>query len=312
MGMLIWIRGDEPSSGAALSAEIAASIRQHGGACACLPLREIRRALTPSDQVSRQDVEIVDRAITFIVSQVVTAGIPVIVDGTGEVDGHRLTADLPADVRVGEVWVSSDGEAPDRGVAHRALAAARERTSPVGWAIWITGRPGSGKTTIAAHLARALASRNVYVRVLDLASARRAMLSNRTGSESELGIVHRAIAHAAHLLTDAGLHVVIDATAHRRAWRESARAMIPRFAEVELVCPPEICADRERAVRWHLGPSCTPAGACVEGAPDIVLDYEESRRPELRLRTDIHTPDVSADEVQMLVTRLFADATLVR
>jgi adenylylsulfate kinase-like enzyme len=38
------------------------------------------------------------------------------------------------------------------------------------WAIWITGRPGSGKTTLATRVAEALQTRPVTVKVLDLAA----------------------------------------------------------------------------------------------------------------------------------------------
>ena len=54
------------------------------------------------------------------------------------------------------------------------------------------------------------------------------------------------------LLTDAGVSVIVDATAPRRVWREAARAMIPSFAEIQLLCPTDVCLERERAVRWGL------------------------------------------------------------
>jgi predicted kinase len=53
-------------------------------------------------------------------------------------------------------------------------------------------------------------------------------------------------------LVDAGVPVIVDATAHRRAWRELARATIPNFAEVSC------------AVRWR---SASSASARGPGAP---------------------------------------------
>ena len=47
-------------------------------------------------------------------------------------------------------------------------------------------------------------------------------------------------------LVETDTPVLIDATAHRRVWRDLVRAVVPRFAEVQLVCPLEVCQERER------------------------------------------------------------------
>jgi len=98
--------------------------------------------------------------------------------------------------------------------------------------------------------------------------------------------------------------VILDATAPRRAWRQTAREWITHFAEVQLDCPSEICAERERAVRWHLGDALAEEAGDTAVRPDIVLDYEESWHPDLRLRT--HAPDLTTtvDQVVQLARRL--------
>jgi adenylylsulfate kinase len=175
-----------------------------------------------------------------------------------------------------------------------------------GWAIWITGRPGSGKSTVAERVAQTLSAREMPVRVLDLAAVRRRLLPDRRGSEAELEIVHRALAYAAKLLTEVGVAVIVDATAPRRAWRQAARNMIPRFAEVQLLCPSEVCVERERAARWRLGldGAADPRRPPAPAEPDVVVDYEESLRPELVLRTDIHDAWAAAQQVLFLAQRL--------
>ena len=180
-----------------------------------------------------------------------------------------------------------------------------------GWAIWITGRPGSGKTTLAERVAEQLASDDIPVKVLDVGAVRRFLLHGSPGSEAEQEIAHRALAYAAKLLSDAGVAVIVDATAPRRVWRETARELIPRFAEVQLVCPADVCVERERAARWGLG-SERSAGRpqpAAGAAPDIALDYEESLRPELVVRTDIHDLWSAVRQVLFLVRRLRRAAT---
>jgi adenylylsulfate kinase len=171
-----------------------------------------------------------------------------------------------------------------------------------GWAIWITGRPGSGKSTLAQRVTRALRERGTRVRLLDLAPVQRFLLDGRPGDPAEQDLVHRVLAYTAKLLTEAGVSVVVDATAGRRAWREAARGLIPCFAEVQLLCPTEICLERERAVRWGLTFEAPPASAAPR--PDIAIDYEESMRPDLVIRTDVYDADAAAERVLFVIQRL--------
>ena len=170
------------------------------------------------------------------------------------------------------------------------------------WAIWITGRPGSGKTTLATHVVESIASWPVTTKILDLGAARRAIVGRAWAAEAAEEIVHRALAYTAKLLTEAGVVVVVDATAPRRAWRDTAREWIAHFAEVQLVCPPDLCAAREQAARWGL--SGARAGVAAALAPDVALDYEESLHPELRIHT--HGPELMSivEEVVLLARRL--------
>jgi adenylylsulfate kinase len=171
-----------------------------------------------------------------------------------------------------------------------------------GWAIWITGRPGSGKSTLATRVAEAVRERGARVRLLDLAPVPRFLLGGQPGGEAEQDIVHRALAYAAKLLTEAGVSVIVDATAARRAWRDAARALIPCFGEVQLLCRSEVCLERERAVRWGLTFETVAAPAVAK--PDIAIDYEEATRPELAIRTDVYDAHAAAERVLSMLQRL--------
>jgi len=206
--------------------------------------------------------------------------------------------------------VQSLGEAVEQVVHLAARLVMRTADAPdaegsgePGWAIWITGRPGSGKSTLAQRVSEALRDRGTRVRLLELAPVQQLLLGGQPASLAEQDLVHRVLAYAAKLLTEAGVSVIVDATARRRAWREAARDLIPCFAEIQLLCPTEICLERERAVRWGLtfepsGPQ--PAAA----APDIDLDYEESPRPDLAIWTDVHDVQAATERVLVVIQRL--------
>jgi len=192
-----------------------------------------------------------------------------------------------------------------------ADAGAAPRVPGGGWAIWISGLPGSGKTTLACAVGAALAGTGVPVRVLDLGGLRQFLLAGQPESDVTREIVHRALAYTAKLLTEAGVAVLVDATAPRRAWRELARELIERFAEVQLVCPRELCVERERAVRWRLGGRRpAPSAGRAAARPELVLDYEPSLRPDLTLHTDLQDPGSAVEEILRLARRLHRTAVV--
>jgi len=171
-----------------------------------------------------------------------------------------------------------------------------------GWAIWITGLPGSGKTTIASAVAEVLARDGVRARVLELGDLLGFIGECCYTPLADL-IAHRALIYAAKVLSEAGVAVIVDATAPARAWRELARELIPRFAEVQLLCPGEICATRERAVRWRLIGCTHSPPRRHHSAPDIVLAYEPALRPDATIHTDLSDPQ-SAAAVVLRLARL--------
>ena len=175
------------------------------------------------------------------------------------------------------------------------------------WAVWITGLPGSGKSVIAATTAEMLEAWDCPVAVLELDQIRRVITPHPTYSDPEREAVYRALVHIGAGLVEAGIPVIFDATAHRRAWRELARTTIRDFAEIQLICPLEICRQREAARVDSRAPSGIYARAGRRGSrvPGVDVTYELARSPELMLDTKDLPVEAAAAEIVSIVTTRF-------
>jgi adenylylsulfate kinase len=180
----------------------------------------------------------------------------------------------------------------------------------VSWAIWITGPPGSGKSSIARAAAALVRARGEQVTLLELDAIRRKITPTPQYTDAERDLVYRALGYMAATLVEAGVPVIVDATAHRRAWREAARAAIPRFAEVQLCCPLDVCRERERTRPRGHAPAGIYARAGRPGAtvPGVDVPYEPAVAPDLKIDTTVDDVGTAAGKVAALASRLAASA----
>jgi len=166
-----------------------------------------------------------------------------------------------------------------------------------GIAIWITGLPGSGKSTIADALKKALKE----FTILRMDELRKIVTPEPSYSDSEREIVYRSLVYLAKTLTELGHDVIIDATGNLRRWRELARQLIPGYSEVYLRCPIEKCMERERQ---RLEAREAPKDIYKKGAagwpvPGMVVPYEEPLNPEIVIDTD----KISIEDIVALIER---------
>jgi len=173
-----------------------------------------------------------------------------------------------------------------------------------GIAIWITGLPGSGKSTIADAFKKA----HPEFIVLRMDELRKVITPEPTYSDPEREIVYRALVYIAKKLTDLDHHVVIDATGNLRRWRELARLLMPRYIEVYLKCPFELCTQREkqRLERHEAPKDIYKKGAEGWPVPGMVVPYEEPLNPEITVDTGKTSLEDSIAKIEKEIARFIS------
>lgn len=178
------------------------------------------------------------------------------------------------------------------------------RDNVSGIALWITGLPGSGKSTIA----EAFKNTHPEFIILRMDELRKVVTPEPTYSDPEREIVYRSLVFLAKKLTDLGHHVVIDATGNLRRWRDLARGIIPKYIEVYLRCPIELCMKREnqRLERREAPKDIYKKGAEGWPVPGMVVPYEEPLNPEIVVDTDKTSIEDSIAKIEGGIARFIS------
>lgn len=183
-----------------------------------------------------------------------------------------------------------------RNIVWQPGSVGRKQRPSRGGTVWFTGLSGSGKTTIAAAVERALVSAGRPAYLLDGDNLRHGLNGDLGFSAEDRAENVRRIAHVAQLMADAGLVVLVPVISPYRAGRQWARdihraADLP-FVEVFVDAPIEACMERDvkglyaRAIAGEI-PQFT-------GVSD---PYEAPENPELHIKTDEETPETSVASV---------------
>lgn len=137
-----------------------------------------------------------------------------------------------------------------------------------GVVVWFTGLPSSGKSTLAREV-RALVPGAV---MLDSDDVRAALRPVPGYDDDARTAFYETLARLAALVASQGFVVLVPATAHKRAFRELAREVAPRFVEVFVDTPLEECKRRDAKGLYASGQKLVP-GVGVAFEPPLAPDF---------------------------------------
>ncbi len=161
--------------------------------------------------------------------------------------------------------------------------------------LWMTGLPGSGKSTISGELLVSLRNRGRDAFGLDGDVLRLGLNRDLGFSDDDRSENIRRTAEVARLMVDAGLVVVVSLISPFRCDREFARSRFAsgQFCEIFVDAPLEVCERRDPK-----GLYAKARRGELTRMTGIDSPYEPPEHPDLHLHTD--SDDVGACVEQVL------------
>lgn len=175
----------------------------------------------------------------------------------------------------------------------------RERLNgATGKVIWLTGLSGSGKSTVANALEKALHDAGQRTYILDGDNVRHGLNRDLGFSDADRVENIRRVAEVAKLMLDAGLVVITAFISPFRGDREMARKLIGNddFFEIHISTPLEICEERDPKGLYRKARNGELPNLTGIGSP-----YETPVSPELKIDTSTCSLDES---VQRILARI--------
>jgi len=169
-------------------------------------------------------------------------------------------------------------------------------TDRKGFALWLTGLSGAGKSTVAQTLAPQLRSRGVPVEVLDGDEVRTNLSKGLGFSKEDRDTNIRRIGYVSRLLSRNGVGVITAAIAPYREVRNEVRNSVQQdgtaFIEVFIECPLEVLIERDVKGLYRRA-----LAGDIEGFTGVSDPYEEPLSPEVIIHSARESVDLSVARV---------------
>jgi bifunctional enzyme CysN/CysC len=160
--------------------------------------------------------------------------------------------------------------------------------------LWFTGLSGSGKSTIANLVEKALLKDGRHTYLLDGDNVRHGLNRDLGFTDADRVENIRRVAEAARLFVDAGEIVLVSFISPFRGERRMARELLEKgeFIEVFVDTPIEICMQRDPKGLYQKA-----AAGEIKNFTGIDSPYEGPENPELTLHTVETTPEELANKI---------------
>jgi len=160
--------------------------------------------------------------------------------------------------------------------------------------LWFTGLSGSGKSTIANEVEKALHLMNRHTFLLDGDNVRHGLNKDLGFTETDRIENIRRVGEVAKLMADAGLIVLTAFISPFRAERDMVRAMLPEgeFVEIFVDTPLEVAEARDVKGLYKKA----RAGQ-LKNFTGIDSPYEPPEHPDIRVNTVEMSPSEAAEYI---------------
>src|SRR6478736_5271113 len=157
-------------------------------------------------------------------------------------------------------------------------------------AIWLTGIPASGKTTISILLKDYLQKKNIPVIILDGDEIRKTVSKDLGFSPQDRKEHNRRVIEIAKLLVKNNFTVIIPLISPYRETRELARRELPNFVEVYVKASLDTCIKRDPKGLYQKAKNGE-----ITNLTGLQSLYEEPQNPEAILDTEKNSPKQCID-----------------
>jgi len=160
--------------------------------------------------------------------------------------------------------------------------------------LWFTGLSGSGKSTIANAVEKALVKNKIHTYTLDGDNVRKGLNNNLGFSPEDRTENIRRIAEVANLMIDAGLVVLAAFVSPYQKDRERIRSIVgeKQYVEIFVNTPLEECERRDVK-----GLYAKARAGEIKNFTGINAPYEAPVNPDLEIDTTKMTVDEAVSEI---------------
>ena len=165
--------------------------------------------------------------------------------------------------------------------------------------IWLTGIPGSGKTTLALELKKFYEQKGLPIDILDGDEVRKTLSKDLGFSPEDRKEHNRRVIFVAQILAKNGVTTIVPLISPYRETRDFARKEIPNFVEVWVKASVDECKKRDPKGLYKKA----MAGE-IKNLTGLQAPYEEPQNAELVLDTEKHNVEESVDLITTTLKKL--------